>query len=87
MKKSIRDMVTAKLNAGAYTFHKDGTITAKWGYFYVMGRSPEGYMNIIKNRFPGVEIVDRGDHYHDFVGGAKVGSAKSSYMWVRFKLP
>jgi hypothetical protein len=31
-----------------------------------------------------ITIVDSGDHHHSFVGGAPSGSAKDSYVWVKF---
>jgi len=33
-----------------------------------------------------IQIIDNGCHYHDFVGGAKSGSAKDSYHYVTFKI-
>jgi len=81
-----RSEIEKMVSADTTTFHRDGTITAKWEYFYRFGRTPEKYAEKIERTFPGVEIIDTGDHFHDFVGGAKPGSAKSSYMWVRFKV-
>ena len=84
-----RSEIKAKIEecfADAMTFHKDGTITAKWGYFYRHDRTPEKYAEKIKEAFPGAFIIDTGDHWHAFVGGAKSGSAQDSYMWVRFKV-
>ncbi len=33
-----------------------------------------------------VTIIDSGMHYHDFVGGAKSGSARDSYHYVTFQI-
>jgi hypothetical protein len=65
---------------------KAGTIIAKWGYFYRMERSPEKYAARVKQLYPNAEIVDKGDHWATFRGGAKTGSEQSSYMYVEFKL-
>jgi hypothetical protein len=79
-----RSDVKEAVSANAFTFHKDGTVTAKWGYFYRFEKTPEKYAEYVKAKVPGAKIIEVGDHYHDFVGGAKTGSAKSSYMWVKF---
>jgi hypothetical protein len=82
----MKHKITNEIHAGAFTFHKDGSVTAKWSYFYHFDRSPEKYAEMIKTKFPEAHIIETGDHYHDFVGGSKVGSATSSYMWVRFDM-
>jgi hypothetical protein len=68
------------------TFHKDGTITAKWSYYYRFEKTPEGYVEKIQRMFPNARIIDKGDHMHSFVGGARTGGAQDSYMWVRFEV-
>ena len=85
MKRSEIRKVVAE-NCNTFTFHKDGTITAKWSYFYRMGHTPEKYAEKIKAIFPTATIVETGDHFHAFVGGAKTGSACDSYMWVHFQV-
>lgn len=83
-----RSEVNAKIgSADKITFHRDGTITAKWGYYYRHGRTPEYYEARIKSVFPGATVIGSGDHWHEFVGGAKAGSSQDSYMWVKFKIP
>jgi hypothetical protein len=32
-------------------------------------------------------IVDSGDHWHEFRGGAKTGGSQDSFMYVEFKQP
>jgi hypothetical protein len=66
-------------------FHKDGTVTAMLGYYYKNCGS-HGEMERAVKAIPGVSIIDVGDHYHDFVGGSRVGSATSSYTWVKFQI-
>lgn len=53
-------------------------------YFYRHGMSPESLVEFIKSKIPTATIVESGDHYHSFVGGAESGSAKDSFMWVTF---
>ena len=33
-----------------------------------------------------VTVIDRGEHWHGFVGGAKSGGPMDSYFWVIFKV-
>jgi hypothetical protein len=40
----------------------------------------------VKKAFPNAEIIDSGNHFHPFVGGAKSGSSKDSYYWITFKI-
>ena len=66
---------------------KDGSIIGKRGYFYKMGMSPESLKEKLLSFIPNAIVIDTGDHWAPFRGGAKTGSAGSSYMWVQFKLP
>jgi len=75
------------LNADSVGRKKAGTIIAKWGYFYRHGMEPSKLADKVKRLYPGAEIVDTGDHWHAFVGGAKSGSAQDTYMYVEFRLP
>ena len=64
---------------GVFRWHKS--------YFYLYEKY--GYnemMNYILSKIPDAEIVDYGDHWHSFVGGAKGGSEKDSFFWVKFKV-
>jgi hypothetical protein len=56
-------------------------------YFYRKGLTPEAIADKFQAEFPGATLVNTGDHWHDFVGGAKQFSAKDSYMWAEFALP
>lgn len=69
-----------------FKFHGDGTITAWHSYFYGIGMSPEVAADFIREEFPDITVLDSGNHYHNFVGGAKSGSAKDSFIWVKFKI-
>jgi hypothetical protein len=82
--RDIRERVE---NLGAIvTIHRNGSITAKWTYFYRGGRSAESCVEKICGEFgrEKVTIIDSGDHWHVFVGGAKAGGPKDSYFWVHF---
>ena len=62
-----------------------GVFTARQGFFYRHGRNEEELAQKIQDRFPNAEIIDMGEVYKAFKGGASV--AKQSHFWVKFKLP
>lgn len=39
-----------------------------------------------KDKTVKVKLVDNGEHWHGFVGGAKSGSSQDSYFWVKFQI-
>ena len=84
--KTTRTQIQDALTCSAVSKNRDGNFIAKWSYFYRCGKSPEGYATKVQEVFPDAVIVQTGDHFHAFCGGAKSGSATDSYMWVEFKL-
>ena len=64
---------------------RGGVFTAKKSYFWGFTNDGSALADKIKNLVPGAEIVDFGNHFHGFVGGAKPGSPQDSYYWVKFK--
>lgn len=61
---------------GVYRYHLS--------YYYRHGNTPQEMVEFVKSKIPSVEVIGCGDHMHAFVGGAKSGSAKDSFMWVTF---
>lgn len=58
-------------------------------YFYHNGLSPDSLFTRIHTSLAGklkVKYITGGDHYHHFVGGAKSGSSKDSYIYVIFQV-
>lgn len=56
-------------------------------YYYRHGKGgSEKMQEYILSKIPHAEIEDHGDHWHSFVGGAKSGSEKDSFFWVKFKV-
>lgn len=55
-------------------------------FFYTNGYSAERFANTIQERLnaKGIKhtILDHGEHWHSFVGGAKPGSAQDSFWYV-----
>jgi hypothetical protein len=63
---------------------KDGVVTVRWGFFYTMGRTTEKYVETVKASFPGCTIVDSGQVWKPFRGGASV--AQGSHFFVKFSI-
>lgn len=64
---------------------KSGVITVRDGFFYSGGKTAENLVNRIKAAFPDATILDSGEVWKDFRGGAPV--VKQTHWWVRFTLP
>ena len=65
---------------------KDGSYRYWVSYFYSNGLSSEKLVEAVKREIPNAVIIDNGDHWHDFVGGAKSGTARDSFMYVIFEV-
>jgi len=63
-----------------------GVFMVKKSYFWGLSKSGEELWNKVKEKIPNATLVEYGNNYHDFVGGAKAGSPKDSYFWVKFKI-
>jgi hypothetical protein len=63
---------------GAFRYHQ----SYYWGFF----NGPDRLIAKIKKIFPSATILDSGNHWHSFDGGAKSGTAKDSFLWVQFRL-
>jgi len=75
--------VREKLNADTCSC-KAGVYTARWTYFYRFGGSAEVKCNRVKAVFPQALILDSGEVWKAFRGGASV--AASSHWFVKFTL-
>lgn len=60
-----------------------GVYKIKRSYFDRGPRILASMLERIK-KIDGIEVIDSGDHWHSFVGGAKAGSAQDSYVWITF---
>lgn len=71
---------------GADTISKKGTvITVRKSFFYTGGFTPQAYVTKVLAAFPGAKIIDSGEIWRPFRGGASV--AQSSHWYVKFELP
>ena len=75
--------IKTALNPTVLSFRK-GVYTAKWSYFY-SSQAPDPVARILAH-FPNAKIVDNGNHFHGFVGGAQSGGPQDSYKWAKFTI-
>lgn len=75
MKKHVKE----SLHMDSLTFGRDGTITAKRGFFYRHGMSAELLAEKIKKALPEAIIIEAYEHWAAW--------PKDSYWVVKFKMP
>jgi len=61
---------------------KQGVFTLRRGFFYTRGRTPEQFKDEILEAYPAAIIIDCGEVWKPFAGGASV--ANSSHWFVQF---
>lgn len=72
------------LGASMISKKRNGNYLARWSYFYRHDRSATKYAQQVKEAFPEATIIDSGDHWTEFKGGASV--ANQSHFYVEFKI-
>lgn len=86
MSKTKLDEMRAKLYVDSVSRNNEnGIITVRRRFFYTMGRTAADLEQRVRSAFPQATIVDSGDVWKAFSGGASV--ARSSHWYVRFTLP
>jgi hypothetical protein len=86
-----RKMTSALLGsivlADDITNHKDGTFTLRRGYYYTNGQTEKDYEKVVLSRLNNegysVTVVDSGNVWKEFKGGAAVKN--QSHWWVKIK--
>lgn len=67
---------------------RDGTIMVRQSYFYRHGMDSTQFADkvseFLKEEGIAATVIDSGDHYADFRGGASV--AKQSHFWAQVKI-
>jgi len=61
-----------------------GVFVYRSGYFYRHGQDTKTHVNKVLSTFPDAKIIDSGDHWAAFRGGASV--AKQSHFYVKFEI-
>jgi len=80
--KDIKEKLGHKVDVLSF---RQGVFTAKKSYYFGITKDGKNLADKIQELLPKAMIFDYGNHYHGFVGGARPGSSKSSYWWVKFK--
>ena len=65
---------------------KGGVYTIKKSYYWGFTEDGSALADKVQQKLPQAVIVDYGNHWHPFVGGAKSGSAKDSFYFCKFKI-
>jgi hypothetical protein len=63
---------------------KKGVYKAFLGYFYRHGQTAEGLAAKVREAFPQAQILETGDAWKPFKGGASL--TQQSHFWVTFTL-
>ena len=83
---------TLSEKVSGYKSRRGDVYTFKKGYFYHHGATGMSYgLEVFQaacRALPecNVKLVDKGDHWHAFVGGAKEGSAQDSYLYAKLEI-
>lgn len=78
----VRDRLA---NAGIYPdglSKSKGVFTFRRGYFYTHGQTADGWRDTIQKALPDAKIVDHGNHWAPFRGGAPL--SRQSHFYVKF---
>lgn len=64
--------------------YRDGVYTARREFFYTHGRTADGFAAEIRAAVPRAVIIDCGEVWKPFRGGAP--THRSSHWWVKFRV-
>lgn len=64
--------------ADQVTAHKDGTFTAKRGYFYRHGMTTEKFVEAIKANLPNIQVLEARDSFNPW--------PRDSFFMVKFQI-
>lgn len=88
MKKADKEQITEalkKVGLRHVMFKRDGSIKTMSPYYYRgQGGTQESNKAKVLQAFPNAEIIDTGDNFTAFIGGAPVH--KQSHIYVIFKV-
>ena len=79
--KITRAVVEKKLTVDQVTFSR-GIFTVREGFFYTHGRTAQNLVDQVKAAFPEATILDSGEVWKAFRGGASVTA--QSHWFVKF---
>lgn len=81
----VRKTTEIQVTIGAETVSvRDGIYTARLGFFYTGGYTAEQFANRVRKAYPTAKILDSGEVWKAFRGGASC--AQQSHWFVKFRL-
>ncbi len=86
MKATIKQVAEMLETDQSYISKYKGIFRYHQSYFYRFDMDPGKLAKRVKSKIPWARIIDTGDHWHAFVGGAKSGTSRDSYMYVKFEI-
>lgn len=75
----------ALIHADSLTLAKDGTYTARFGFFYTHGLNAEHFVKMVRAAFPAATVLTSGEVWKPFKGSAPV--SRQSHWFVTFTMP
>ena len=81
--KEVRERLNTSFNIVSV---RHGIYTAKKSYYWGVTKSGEAYADKVRELIPNAEIIEFGNHFAPFRGGARAGGPQDSYYWVKFKV-
>ena len=81
--KQVREILNHTFDVISF---RQNIFTAKKSYYWGITQSGEKFADKVKELQPNATIIDFGNHFAPFHGGAKPGTAKDSYFWVKFTI-
>lgn len=85
MKNALTTSHVKELLGADTVSRRDGVYTARWEFFYTHGVTAGDKVNVVKKQLPKAAVVDSGEVWKAFRGGAS--TAQSSHWYVKFTLP
>jgi hypothetical protein len=79
--KQVREKLSGLVDSVS---QKNGVFTVRRGFFYTHGGSAERLAAAVKAAFPDATVLDSGEKWTSFRGGATV--ANQSHWWVKFQV-
>ena len=76
--KQALEMVSDKISV------RNGVYTIKKSYYWGISEDGSALAKKVESKLDKAVVLDYGNHWHPFVGGAKSGSSKDSYLYCKF---
>lgn len=84
-KQTMMATVKAKLPGFDVYSVKDEVFTVRRGFFYTHGQTADDFVKKVKTAFPTAVIIESGEVWKSFRGGASV--TNQSHWYVKFMIP